>query len=144
MRGRKTKYFPEMCEQVEKLGMLGATDQEIADFLNIEESTLNDWKLKRPEFSESINKGKILADTNVAHSLYKRAIGWKNLPPDVAACIFWLKNRRKGNWRDKIDTGLIDIQGRQIIPKIIFVEAADCEPIREAEEVKSLPDGTGP
>jgi len=24
----------------------------------------------------------------------------KHVPPDVTACIFWLKNRRAGQWRD--------------------------------------------
>jgi hypothetical protein len=25
------------------------------------------------------------------------------VPPDTTACIFWLKNRRKDLWRDRVD-----------------------------------------
>ena len=38
-------------------------------------------------------------------SLYKRACGYdhdgKHYPPDTTAAIFWLKNRRSDEWRDK-------------------------------------------
>lgn len=27
----------------------------------------------------------------------------EHVPPDVTACIFWLKNRRSSEWRDKTD-----------------------------------------
>lgn len=121
--GRPTKYDPVFPEQAEKLCKLGATDKELADFFEITESTLNEWKLSKDDFSESIKRGKILADANVAESLYKRANGYshpdvdikviegqiveteliKHYPPDTAAGIFWLKNRQRGKWRDKIE-----------------------------------------
>lgn len=75
--GRPTKYDPIFNEQVFKLCLLGATDKEIADFLNIRESTLNNWKIEFPEFMESIKKGKGKADSQVAEKLFKRAIGFK-------------------------------------------------------------------
>lgn len=119
--GRPSKYNPDFNFQVEKLAKLGATDKEIADFFNIQESTLNNWKIEHPEFMESIKRGKIIADSNVAQSLYHRAIGYqhkdtdirvvdkgivetpivKYYPPDPTAAIFWLKNRRSKEWRDK-------------------------------------------
>lgn len=119
--GRPSKYESSFNEQVEKLSKLGATDAELADFLNIAESTLNKWKLDFPEFSESIKRGKIIADSNVADRLYQRALGFEHdseeikiadgevvrvpirkiYPPDATAAIFWLKNRRGKEWRDK-------------------------------------------
>ena len=27
----------------------------------------------------------------------------EHLPPDTTACIFWLKNRRRDEWRDRVD-----------------------------------------
>jgi hypothetical protein len=31
---------------------------------------------------------------------HKLAIGWNGQPPNATACIFWLKNRKKDQWRD--------------------------------------------
>lgn len=77
MAGRPTEYTLEYCEQVEKLCKLGATDKEIADFFDVDEATVNRWKLEHNEFRESIKAGKIKADAEVAHSLYKRALGYQ-------------------------------------------------------------------
>lgn len=138
--GRPSKYDPGFNFQVEKLAKLGATDEEIANFFDVSESTINLWKIEHPEFSESIKAGKIQADANVAHSLYHRAIGYehedidirvvdkeivetpliKYYPPDPTAAIFWLKNRRPKDWRDKHDiegniTTNITFNGSEIV-----------------------------
>lgn len=76
MAGRPTEYRPEYCTQVEKLCKLGATDKEIADFFEVTEQTINNWKSEHDEFFESIKKGKIIADANVADRLYQRAMGY--------------------------------------------------------------------
>jgi hypothetical protein len=75
--GRPTIYKKEYNNQARKLSLLGATDKDIADFFEISKSTLNEWKNKHPLFKEALNKGKIIADANVASSLYKRALGFK-------------------------------------------------------------------
>ncbi|HTN08855.1 hypothetical protein [Agriterribacter sp.] len=118
---RPTKYDIKFNEQVERLAMLGATDKQIANFFEVAESTLNLWKQEYPEFSESLKRGKLLADTKVAASLFKKAVGFTRkavkifnangkplvvpytefYPPDTTAQIFWLKNRQKEIWRDK-------------------------------------------
>jgi len=117
-RGRPTKYKEEYAEQAYKLCLLGATDKEIADFFGVTESTLNLWKKEYPEFSESLKNGKVVADAEVAASLYKRAKGYqyvettyengaitksvvKEVAPDTGAAMAWLKNRQKDRWRDR-------------------------------------------
>ena len=75
--GAPSKYDPAYNEQVYKLCLLGATDKEIADFFSVVESTINLWKKEHPEFSESIKKGKVIADAEVAYSLNKRAKGYQ-------------------------------------------------------------------
>lgn len=77
MAGRPTDYRPEYVEQAFRLCLLGATDKEMADFWDVEETTVNNWKIAHPEFFESIKAGKIDADSKVAGSLYKRAIGYE-------------------------------------------------------------------
>ena len=126
--GRPTKYRPEFAEQARKLCLLGATDKELADFFEISTGTLDTWKNTHPDFLSSLKEGKNLADASVAERLYKRATGYEHeavkivadaktgaehvvpyverYPPDTTACIFWLKNRQRDKWRDKVDTEL--------------------------------------
>lgn len=113
--GRPTKYNKKYNNQVYKLALLGATDKEFADFFEVKEQTINNWKNKEPEFFESIKRGKVEADAKVAESLYNRALGYnytekrteenpngdiktilteKHIAADVAAQNIWLKNRR--------------------------------------------------
>lgn len=121
MAGRPTKYDSKYNKQVFKLCLLGATDADLARFFEVAESTIHKWKIDFPEFSESLKKGKEQADANVANSLYRRAIGYshkdtyfssyegmviatptiKRYPPDPTSAIFFLKNRRPKDWRDK-------------------------------------------
>lgn len=43
----------------------------------------------------------------------------EHYPPDTAAAIFWLKNRQRKKWRDKIETGFTDAEGNDV-PVTIF------------------------
>ena len=73
--GRPTDYDPKYCQQAKKLCLLGYTDAQLADFFEVAESTINLWKKEHLEFSESVKEGKKYANADVAHSLYKRAVG---------------------------------------------------------------------
>lgn len=121
---RPSKYQPEFAAQAAKLCKLGATDRELADFFGVCEATINNWKAEFPEFLESLKIGKEAADNRVEQSLYRRALGYshdavkilqaggevvnapyvEHYPPDTTACIFWLKNRKPADWRDKVET----------------------------------------
>lgn len=122
--GRPSSFREEYVEQVRKLCLLGAKDEEIANFFNVAVSTLSLWKTTHPEFSAALKEGKAAADSVVADSLFHRAKGYshqavkimqyegepievpyvEHYPPDTTACIFWLKNRRPELWRDKTET----------------------------------------
>jgi hypothetical protein len=117
---RPSKFKPEFTEQARKLCRLGATDGEMADFFGVVVSTFHLWKLQHPEFAKALKAAKAAADERVVRSLYQRAVGYehedvdirvvagkltktklrKHYPPDTTACIFWLKNRQRGDWRD--------------------------------------------
>lgn len=75
MQGRPTDYKVEYNEKVYKLCLLGAIDKDIANFFDICEATLNNWKQQYPAFLESIKRGKEEANMKVAESLYKKATG---------------------------------------------------------------------
>lgn len=71
--GRPTKYDPAFAKQAMKICLLGATDNEIADFFEVSVATINNWKKEYPEFLESIKEGKKNADLNVVTALYESA-----------------------------------------------------------------------
>src|ERR1041384_7074197 len=73
-RGRpRIPCTAEHVRRVFELALLGLTDDELAEALGISERTLENWKLRHPEFLEALKRGKSLADAEVAHSLYRRA-----------------------------------------------------------------------
>lgn len=126
--GHPTDYKPEYCEQAYKLCLLGAKDTQLADFFEVTEQTINNWKKAHPEFFESLKRGKISADAEIAESLFHRGKGYshhedkifqyegtpivvptiKHYPPDTAACMAWLKNRQPDIWREKQEVSIQD------------------------------------
>jgi hypothetical protein len=122
-RPRTTAYTDGYPDQARKLCALGATDEDLAEFFRVSRSTIGAWKTHHPEFGEALRAGKSDADDRVEKSLYQCAVGYshpdvhvshyqgavtitpltKHHPPNVTACIFWLKNRRKDTWREKVD-----------------------------------------
>lgn len=123
--GRPTSYEPEFAPQATKLAALGATDIEVADFFEVNVRTIYRWKHDYPEFCHALNVGKEKADERVVNSLYQKAVGYEQdavkifmpanadepvyadyrekIAPDTTAAIFWLKNRRPSEWRDKTE-----------------------------------------
>ena len=79
----------------------GLNDEQIATNLGIATSTLYEYKNKYKEFSKAIKKGKEVVDREVENALFKKA-----LEGDTTAMIFWLKNRKPKEWRDKVHTEL--------------------------------------
>ncbi len=55
----------------------GLTDEQIAGKLSISRSTLSEWKKKYPDISDTLKKGKEIADIAVENALYDRALGIK-------------------------------------------------------------------
>lgn len=55
----------------------GLTDEQIANNMGIRRSTLNEWKKKFPDISDTLKKNKEIADAKVEKSLFQRALGTK-------------------------------------------------------------------
>ena len=126
--GRRTDYKPEFVQVVRELCASGATDEELAEHLGVNRSTIYRWKNTHPEFCHAIKVGKGPADQRVVNSLYKKAVGYEvetekvfqfggkiikttiteYIPPDTKAAMFWLKNRLPGEWRDKPEIPITD------------------------------------
>lgn len=166
-RGRPTKYRPEYAEQARKLCLLGLTDGELADFFGVDEATIHRWKHTHKDFCESILTGKMLADSDVADSLYKSAVGGhfiseerpvggengpasvqplkRQVAPSVQAQSLWLRNRQPRLWRDKIEVQAdittsqanIDAVNEMLREKLARQAAEHAEAMRNRESLKS-------
>ena len=122
--GRRGKYEEWLTKEgllkIEGWARDGLTDEQIAQNMGISRSTLNEWKNKYQDISDTLKKGKEVVDLQVENALLKRALGYsyeevtfeygeevkrvrKEVVPDTTAQIFWLKNRRPDKWRDKQD-----------------------------------------
>lgn len=140
-RGRPTKYSTAYNQQAYKLCLLGATDQEMADFFDVVEDTISEWKNRYPSFKAAVKKGKLIADAEVASALYQRAIGYehndvhiavhegkpvitpikKKYAPDTKAALAWLNVRQNTKWREDKNlniTGDLSISLMQIFEEI--------------------------
>jgi hypothetical protein len=118
--GRNTKFSDALGSKISELYKQGKTDREVAKLVGVSRTSLHYWKLKYPEFLNTVKEAKDVADDYVEACLFSRATGYNytgekqyffegrltrvpvpmHSPPDVAACIFWLKNRRPEIWRD--------------------------------------------
>lgn len=131
-------YKPEYDGFAEKLCERGATDKEIADFFDIPRGLLAQWRLENPSFNDAIKIGKEVADQRVERSLYEMAVGTtvedvklladgtevpyeRRIDPNLGAATMWLKNRKRGDWRDKIDHGHEGPNGEALMPPTIVV-----------------------
>lgn len=122
--GRPTRFEPEMCDQAHNYCLLGATNDDLADFFGVHPSTIDRWIAAHVEFRDAVKRGRVVADSRVARGLFDRAVGYERkiervmivrgepkpvastvyYPPNVQACIFWLRNRRPGTWGDRSAT----------------------------------------
>lgn len=139
------------------LAVKGLTNPEIAKAMGIATSTFNKWRTEHEELEDAVQTGKGIADAKVERSLFQRATGYtyeerkvvteidprtgetkpariekttKVVPPDTTAQIFWLKNRRPKDWRDRRDIEMSN-EG-----DIVFnvMKASDRKPDKKEED----------
>lgn len=115
---------PEKLLLLEDWARQGLFDAQIAKNMGISEATLYRYKANHPQIKEALRKGKEVVDIEVENAMLKRALGYTvriveqkidkfgdvhdcerdvHIPGDVTAQIFWLKNRRRQQWRDKVE-----------------------------------------
>jgi len=108
----------------------GLIDEQIMARLGIKRDSFYKYKKEYSGFADALKRGKAVVDIEVENSLLKRAKGYsykestyekvwsdklnkfitvntktvtKEVHPDTTAQIFWLKNRKPEQWRDKHD-----------------------------------------
>lgn len=153
--GRPTKYKEEYAEQAYKLcSVAGADDKTIADFFEVTEQTINNWKIEHKEFFESVRDGKDFFDSKrVENSLLKRALGYKvtkkkfathegsisdeveyeeEIPPDTRAITLWLTNRNPERWRVKTVVENESSEDSQIVEELSSHNPAELKKLRDS------------
>lgn len=112
--GRKLKPLPATLEQIETLGGMGLTIEEICQYLGITKKTLYKRMHDQPEVGEAVERGRVRANTQVNRSLFKRATE----DHDTTAMIWWQKNRQPDRWRDRHElehSGGLKFDGKLIL-----------------------------
>lgn len=127
----------------------GLTDEQLANNMGINVATLYTWKKKYGEINEALKRGKEVVDIEVENSLLKAAKGYfvdeekqyisevngvvtkrkeitkKYIAPNTTAQIFWLKNRKPIEWRDK---NIVELDGKE---RVIIVDDIDINKDKE-------------
>lgn len=148
-KGKYHKWLePDNLTLLKGFARNGYTDEDIAQKMGINVGTLYEWKKRFSEIDEALKKGKDIIDDEIEETLIKSAMGYsydevikelrkndetdevelvvtrvvrKHQPPNVTALIFWLKNRRRDTWRDKISKE--DLQSENILLSVGDVDA---------------------
>ena len=120
----------------------GLTELQIAGKMGISERSLTDWKDRFSAISAALKKGKAPVDREVENALLKRALGYdyeetitevedlgggktkkhvrkvtRHVAPDTTAQIFWLKNRKPKQWREKVES-TVNIDTEDLSPLV--------------------------
>lgn len=114
----RSKYDPDKTVLIAGWTRNGLTKEQVAKNLGISRSTLAEWEGRYPDVADALKRGAEIIDTQVENALLQAAMGFevvedavtnkgdvvpvrRYFPPNVTALIFWLKNRKPREWRDR-------------------------------------------
>jgi hypothetical protein len=124
MAGRPTSYKPEFVRVARAMSLEGSKQPAIAAALGVAVPTLHGWMKRYPDFKAAMNAGSEATDQIIV-ALAKAAKGFRRktvrvettvradgttdvktiealdyYPPNVAACLAWLKRHLSDVWGD--------------------------------------------
>ena len=95
-RGKKPFNFDvEVLEKIEILASRGLAEQDIANCIGINPTTLSEKKYENEQLQEALKRGKAKGLAQITNALFEQA-----LSGSVGAACFYLKNRDSENWTD--------------------------------------------
>lgn len=140
------KFSTEIIEKICSHLKAGATITSACEAVGISRETFYDWMKKKPDVSDTIKKTMAIPDKKVENALFKMATGSfrytekhyeqirdakgkttekqliktirKRALPNVTAQIFYLKNKKSEEWRDRHD---LDVSADVLIKVISAV-----------------------
>lgn len=122
--GRPSLFTEIVAKKIVELFEEGKTDEKVAEIIGVSSQTIRNWRKGNKEFLWAVNEAKQKADEIVEASLFQRAAGYthqaekihfdkdggvhraeyrEHYPPDATSMIFWLKNRKPAEWRDRVE-----------------------------------------
>lgn len=127
----------ENLQKIQEWALQGHRHEDIAKCMGINVSTLYAWCNAHKEIYEALKTTKDFADVQIENSLYKKAMGYnvvlhkqkvtkdgivvnyeeeQHIPADTIAQIFWLKNRKPNDWREKV---VAEVNGDGMVKDIL-------------------------
>lgn len=114
-----SSYRKSFVKMAEVMGRAGFLDSEVAEYFQVTDRTIRNWKSTHPEFAAALQIGKDVADARVEKSLYNMANGYnvlaeeikvvegkivrvetfKHIPASPVAALAWLNNRKRNDWQ---------------------------------------------
>jgi len=121
---------PENIERIVNWAANGLTNEEMARNMGVHRATLQRWMVDHGDICDAIKRGRLLACEAIENALFKKATGMvledtveeykgelrdgkpsngtvtkrtvrRQVPPDTAAVIFYLKNRMPDKYSDR-------------------------------------------
>ena len=145
MAKSKWPQVRERFAEIEKWARDGLTEKQIAKNLGISRNTLNDYKNRYPDFSDTLKRGKQVCVAEIENALVRRALGYeyeeiktyikddaqgtttytektiKHQPPDVGACAILLKNKDPKNYTN--DKAALELKRQELELRKMIEEA---------------------
>jgi len=90
------RVTPDMVERIVGALRVGADMALAAGIVGITRETVRMYGKRHPEAQDRFDEARARADDIIVKTLYDKAKGG-----DTTAMIFWLKNRRGDEWRDR-------------------------------------------
>ena len=139
MAGRPSKYHSHVEPKlllIEAWARDGVTEADICKNLDVNNTSWIEYKKEYPELAKALKNGREVIDVMVENALLKAALGYdyteeelnkitgepialrKMAHPNTTALIFWLKNRKPREWRDKQELEHSGNLGVQIVDDI--------------------------
>ena len=116
--GRPTKYRPEFCDLIIKVGEEGGWLCEMAEACDVVRSTMDEWAANHPEFSEALTRAK-----QKAQAWFERK-GRTGMEADKFNSALWQKQmsaRHPSEYTEKRQTALTGPNGTPLVSRIEIV-----------------------
>lgn len=135
-RRKAAEWSDDIPDRAYKLALAGLTNEQLAIAFGVSLKRFEYWKRTEDLLRIALERGREKADSEIAHSLFKRAKGFwvketkvfvhkgevitqdvdKYIIPDTEALKFWLKNRQPALWNDTFKhehSGKVEVENKK-------------------------------